>query len=302
MGVMRRLVVAVAFVLVACGIIPAHAQTLTLAFKPGDHYSYSLHFSGTFSIQAGAIAQDDVKFDAKANESVAITSVESDGTADVTITFAKLTVTTTGKSPDGSTSTTTTTETSALPPQQLKVAPDGRVLSVNGQSLSAASPFGVLVGGDLAYAVLPDSAVKPGDKWSKSYDQASADGGSTVHVTSNSTYLRDEGFKGVNAAVIETKSTAVFTMSFGSLGPPPPSPPAGSPGIPSAIGSAGMQGTVTSDTTSWVDPSAHRVLKSTMKASLKASITGIEGTETTPIAGGVTITGTESLDLEPDRS
>lgn len=301
MGFVRRLVVAVALVLVACGILPAHAQTLTLGFKQGDHYSYSLHFNGTFTVQAGAISQD-VKFDAKANETVAITSVESDGTADVTITFAKLTVTTTGKSPDGSTSTTTTTETSALPPQQLKVAPDGRVLSVNGESISATSPFGVLVGGDLAYAVLPDTAVKPGDKWSKSYDQASPGGGSTVHVTSNSTYLRDESFHGVNAAVVETKSTAVFSMSFGSIGPPAPSapsPPAGTPGIPSGVGSAGMQGTVTSDTTSWIDPSAHRVLKSTMKASLKASITGIEGTETTPIAGGVAILGSESLDLEP---
>lgn len=298
MGVMRRLVIAVAFLLVACGILPAHAQTLTLAFKQGDHYSYSLHFNGTFSLQAGAISQD-VKFDAKAGESVTVTSVESDGTADVTISFAKLTITTTGKSPDGSTTTTTTTETSAIPPQQLKVAPDGRVLSVNGESISAASPFGVLVGGDLAYAVLPDTAVKPGDTWSKSYDQAQPGGGSTVHVTSNSTYLRDESFKGVNAAVIETKSTAIFTMSFGAFGPPQGSPPAGSPGIASPAGGAAMQGTVTSDTTSWVDPSAHRVLKSTMKSSLKASITGIEGTDTTPIAGGVAITGSESLDLEP---
>ena len=298
MGVMRRLVIAVAFLLVACGILPAHAQTLTLAFKQGDHYSYSLHFSGTFSVQAGAISQD-VKFDAKAGESVAVTSVESDGTADVTISFAKLTITTTGKSPDGSTSTTTTTETSAIPPQQLKVAPDGRVLSVNGESISATSPFGVLVGGDLAYAVLPDTAVKPGYTWSKSYDQAQPGGLSTVHVTSNSTYLRDESFKGVHAAVIETKSTAIFTMSFGSLGPPQGSPPAGSPPVVSPVGGAAMQGTVTSDTISWVDPSAHRVLKSTMKASLKASITGIEGTDTTPVAGGVAITGSESLDLEP---
>ena len=300
MGGVRRLVVAVAFLLVACGILPVHAQTLALAFKQGDHYAYVLRFNGTFTLQAGAISQD-VKFDVKADESDSVTSVESDGTADITVTFSKLTVTVTGKSPDGSTSTTTSTSTNAIPPQQLKVAPDGRVLGVNGESVSEISPLGVVGGSDLAYAVLPDTAVKPGDKWSKSYDQAqpSAVGvGSTVHVTSNSTYLRDESFHGVNAAVVETRSTAVFTMSFGSTGPPPPSPPTGSPGVPSAIGAA-AQGSVTSDTTSWIDPSAHRVLKSTMKATYRASITGIEGTETTPAAGGVTIVGTQSLDLEP---
>jgi hypothetical protein len=303
MGRMRRLVV-VAVLLVACGILPAHAQTLSLAFKQGDTDKYSLQFNGTFSVNAGAIAQD-VKFDAKAKETVAITSVESDGTADVTVTLADLTITTTGKSPDGSTSTTTTTQTNAIPPQQLRVAPDGRILSINGESISSESPFGVLVGGELAYAVLPDSAVKPGDKWSKSYDQAQPGGGSSVQVTSNSTYLRDESFHGVNAAVIETKSTADFTMSFGSFGPPAGSP-AGNPGAGTAAGGAAMQGTVMSDTTSWIDPGAHRVLKSTMTANLKASITGLEGGPPTVspnpgaiIAGPITITGTQSLDLDP---
>jgi len=303
---MRRLAVVAVF-LVACGILPAHAQTIALAFKKGDTYKYGLHLTASFNIQMGTVSQD-VKIDAKAKESVAVTSVESDGTADISLTVSDMTITTTGKSPDGQTSTTTTTNSSAIPPQQIKVAPDGRILSVNGESISAQSPFGVLVGSNLAYAVLPDTAVKPGDKWAKSYDQSQPGGQSSVHVTSNSTYLRDESFHGVNAAVIETKSTATFTMSFGSLGNAPNGPPGESqPGgaqptpAPPVVGGASMQGTVTSDTISWVDPGARRVLKSTEKADLKSTISGLAtGTAAAgSFAGGVTITGNQSLDLEP---
>ena len=283
---MRRLI-AVAVLLVACGILPAHAQTISLAFKQGEQFKYTLHFSGTFSAHVGSVSQD-VKIDAKAKETVTITAVESEGTAHMTLTLSDLTITTTGKAPDGSTTTSTTSQTSAIPPQQLKVAPDGRILSINGESISSASPFGILAGSYLVYAVLPDTAVKPGDKWSKSYDQAQPGGSSSVHVTTNSTYLRDESFHGVNAAVIETKSAADFTMN---LLPPQSPPPNGTRAGPTPGGFGAMQGSVASDTTSWIDPGAHRVLKSSMKATLKATITEFENQ--------VTVTGTQSVDLEP---
>lgn len=286
---MRRLI-AVAVLLVACGILPAHAQTLSLAFKQGEQYAYTLHFTGTFAAKVGSISQD-VKIDARAKETVTIAAVESDGTADMTLTLSDLTITTTGKASDGSATTSTTTQTNAIPPQQLKVAPDGRVLSINGQTISSESPFGVLTGGYLVYAVLPDSAVKPGDKWSKSYDQAQPGGSSSVHVTSNSTYLRDESFRGVNTAVVETHSAADFTLNLFAPKSPPPNTPNGTGARPTPGGLGAIQGSVTSDTTSWIDPGAHRVLKSSMKATLKASINEFESQ--------VTVTGTQSLDLEP---
>jgi len=285
----RRLI-AVAVLLVACGILPAHAQTISLAFKQGEQFKYTLHFTGTFSAQVGNVSQD-VKIDAKARETVSITTVESDGTADMTLTLSDLTITITGKSADGSTTTSTTSQTSAIPPQQLKVAPDGRILSINGESISSASPFGVLAGSYLVYAVLPDTAVKPGDKWSKSYDQAQLGGSSSVHVMTNSTYLRDESFHGVNAAVIETRSAADFTMNLFPPQSSPPSTPNGARAGPTPGGFGAMQGSVESDTTSWLDPGARRVLKSSMKAMLKANITEFENQ--------VTVTGTQSVDLEP---
>ncbi len=286
---MRRLI-AVAVLLVACGILPAHAQTISLAFKQGDQFKYTLHFTGTFSAQVGSVSQD-VKIDAKAKETVTITAVESDGTADMTLTLSDLTIKTTGKSADGSTTTSTTTQSNAIPPQQLRVTPDGRILSINGESISSTSPFGVLAGSYLVYAVLPDTAVKPGDKWSKSYDQAQPGGSSSVHVTTNSTYLRDESFHGVNAAVIETKSSADFTMNLFPPQSPPPNTPNGTRAGPTPGGFGAMHGSVESDTTSWIDPSGRRVLKSSMKATLKSTITEFENK--------VTVTGTQSVDLEP---
>jgi hypothetical protein len=287
---MRRLI-AVAVLLSACGILPVHAQTISLAFTQGDQFKYALHFTGTFSAEIGSVSQD-VKLDAKAGETVTISAVESDGTADMTLTLSHLTITTTGKASDGSTTTSTTTQTNAIPPQQLKVAPDGRILSINGQSISSESPFGVLAGTYLVYAVLPDSAVKPGDRWSKSYDQAQPGGSSTVHVTSNSTYVRDESFHGVNAAVIETKSVSDFTMNLFAPHSPPPNTPNGARAGPTPAGGVGsMQGSVASDTTSWIDAGAHRVLKSSMKATLKATIAELENQ--------VRVTGTQSVDLEP---
>jgi len=286
---MRRLT-AVAVLLVACGILPVHAQAISLAFKQGEQFKYALHFTGTFSAHIGAVLQD-VKIDAKARETVVTTAVESDGTADMTLTLSDLTITTTGKAADGSTTTSTTTQTNAIPPQQLKVAPDGRILSINGQNISSESPFGVLTGSYLVYAVLPDSAVKAGDKWSKSYDQAQPGGSSSVHVTSNSTYLRDESFHGVNSAVIETKSAADFTMNLIPPKSPLPNTPNGTRPGPTPGGLGSVQGSETSDTTSWVDPAAHRVLKSSMKATLRATIAEFENQ--------VTVTGTQTVDLEP---
>src|SRR5258708_16619004 len=192
MGYMRPLI-AGAVLLVACGILPVHAQTISLAFKQGDQFKYPLHFTGTFSAQVGSVSQD-VKIDAKAKETVTITAVEADGTADMTLTLSDLRITTTGKSADGSTTTSTTTQTNAIPPQQLRVTPDGRILSINGQSISSASPFGGLAGSYLVYAVLPDTPAKPDDKWSQAYDQAQPGASSNAPVTTNAADPRAKTF------------------------------------------------------------------------------------------------------------
>lgn len=289
---MRRLV-AIALVAVACGAVTVHAQALTLAYTKGATYHYTLHVTSSYSVNVGALS-DPANLDMKAKEAVTVNSVDSAGVADVSVTFTDTTMT---LSMGNSKSKTTITQTQAMfPTLDVKIAADGRVLGVNGMSMSADLSFGGGMGNGIVSAVLPDNAVKPGDSWSKTYDQPGLLGGGTVHVTANSKYLRNETFHGVQAAVVETKSTLNIDVSD-KMG--------GQTG--GAASSFSLKGTATSDVTSWIDPSAHRLLKSTMKGSTEMSISmsiAPPPDSTLPnmpagLAGPMTIKGTETFDLEP---
>lgn len=191
---MRRLAL-VALVTLACGALPAHAQTLSLTYKSGDTFKYAIHSVLKETLGAGGLS---IPFgiDMSARETVKVASVDSSGTSGLTITVSNISITTTTS---GETNTTTGLPDSSI---SMKVASDGRVQSVNGSAL-AGNPFTLLsnVGGGFITAVLPDAAVKPGDTWSKSYDEAAPGGSGASHIRARSKYLRDESMSGVSAAV-----------------------------------------------------------------------------------------------------
>lgn len=113
-------------------------------------------------------------------------------------------------------STDTATDFS-VPPVEIRITSDGRVLNVkNGMRYGSGSPAGLGVGrgSGLISAVLPDRPVKPGDTWERKYDQLNPFGSGAIHITAKSTYLRDEWFAGVNAAVVETASTGARRRPF----------------------------------------------------------------------------------------
>lgn len=289
---MRRLV-PVLLVAFACGPLLAHAQTLAYTYKAGGTYKYTFHSSSTDTIDLGAMSIP-VTLDLTAQESMSVNSVASNGTADLEISLSGVTLKT---SANGVTNTTTGTPAITI---DMKVSADGRVVSVSG-SMMGGSPFAAFTGASGGYmsAVLPDIAVKPGDTWTKDYDQPSPIGSSSIHVTSKSKYLRDETFHGVNAAVVETNSTATFDLSIdmskaaSGAGSVLPSMPGG------ALSGISIKGTTTSDTTTWMDPSAHRLLKShttgkidgTMSLQLPAS------SSITGLTGPFSIKGTDTSDL-----
>jgi hypothetical protein len=285
---MRRLAL-VALVLVACGSAPGHAQTLTLAFTQGAEYHYTFHTTSDDTVDAGMMSTP-IKVDLTAKETAKVNSVDSAGVADISLTLTGVTVKTT----TAGTQTTTTT-TAPLPAVDLKIGRDGRVVSVNGKDMT---PFmlGASGGPNLISAVLPDTAVKPGDTWSKSFDQPDPFGKGTVHVTTNSNYLRDEALKGVNAAVVETTSTETFDLTMDGFPSAPTTTPGGSMGM-----STTLKGTVKSDVTTWIDPAGHRILKSLMKADVAMTMTMVGPSSSAPAAGTGTfsIKGTQTLDLEP---
>jgi hypothetical protein len=292
MGLMRRLAL-VAVLAFACGAVGAHAQTLALAYKGGDTYKYSIHSVVKQTIDTGATSIP-VNLDLTALETVTVKSVDSSGTAELSITLSNVAM----KSASGSVTNTTTG--TPMPTITMKVAADGRIVSVNGNSFGG-SPLNGTGGGAFISAVLPDHAVKPGDTWTKDFDQANPLGTGTTHVTSKSKYLRDESLKSINAAVVETTTTGTFDITI-DMSKAAAAAPSSTPTIPPGMfKSLSLKGSMTSDVTSWIDPSGHRIMKSHKTGTTNATMTfaGGSGATMPGLTGPFTVKSDETTDLSP---
>src|SRR5207247_10360392 len=105
--------------------------------------------------------------DMPGQETITDESVDSSGTAHLTISLTDLSVKTTT---NGTTNTTTTAAPISV---EMKVASDGRIVSVNGSTFTNGSLPGLSgTEGGLITAILPDKPVKPGDTRTKDYDHA----------------------------------------------------------------------------------------------------------------------------------
>lgn len=291
---MKRIALLAVLVVAACGSFGlAQPQTLSLAYKPGDTYKYKFHSTTKQTAGVGGMTIP-IEFDLTARESVTVKSVDSSGLADLTITLSDVTFKSVAA---GVTNTTTGTPVESI---EVKIHRDGSIASVEGNALPADNPLTALsgLGGNFfVAAVLPAYPVKASDTWSKSYDQTNPSGLGGVHITSKSTYLRDETFDGVNAAVVETKSTATIEAS-GTKGATPTA---------SAAADVSVSGTLTTDVTTWIDPNGHRIMQSRSTAQDEMTIVlppsfGPTGTtdKTTPLfAGPLTAKGGTTTDLTP---
>jgi hypothetical protein len=290
------LVVLVAF---ACGPLTAHAQTLSLAYHSGDTSRYRVHTIFNETLNYGTLATTfSIKFDMTAQETVTVQSVDAGGTADLLIAL-------TGVTAKGSVNGDALPMSGVgYPSIDLKVAADGRIV---GATSSGIGPLGNLsalagMGGTYISAVLPDTAVKPGDTWAKSYDQPNPIGSGVSRITTNSKYLRDETVQGINAAVVETTSKASYDITIdtsmlfaGQTG----SQSSATPGVTGL--SMTLKGVSTSDATTWVDASGHRPIKTHVTSSTDAAITmPTAGSAATPgMTGPIEMKGTSLLDLTP---
>jgi hypothetical protein len=283
---MKWLALLAVLVLAACGSIGAQAHTLSLAYKAGDTYKYKFHATSKQTAGMSGISIP-ISLDMTAAESVTVKSVDSSSVADLSISLSDFTMkTVTG----GVTNTTTGLPMSSI---EVKIRPDGTVVSVDGNAITAGNGLESLSGfggGFFVSAVLPDHAVKAGDTWSKTYDQTFPNSDAKLHVVSDSKYVRDESVNGVNAAVVETKSTGSIDMS---------GPPGATGGM---MDSFSVKGTFTTDVTTWIDPNGHRVLKSHATGHDDATInfpTASPATNSPMMQGPVTATGDSTTDLSP---
>jgi len=294
---MRRLAVFVFVVFAACGSLGVQAHTISLAYKAGDTYKYALHAVLDYTIGAAGFAIP-FKLDMSGKETITVRSVDSSGTADLTIALTDLSVKTTT---NGVTNTTTTTSPTSV---EMKIASDGRIVSVNGSTFTNGSLPGLSgTEGGLITAILPDKPVKPGDTWTKDYDQANPMGKGSIHVTTKNKYLRDEQVKNVNTSVVESNiaTTIDLTLDMSAM-----AGEAGTPLFPPSGGASGLQslsmkGTTTSDVTSWIDSSAHRVAKTHSAGKVDATMTlNMAAGATTPgLTGPITFKGTQTMDMNP---
>ena len=294
---MKRAAFVALFLVAACGNFGSQAQSISLAYKTGETFKYGFHLVMKYAITAAGMSIP-LDMDLGAKETVTVKSVDSTGTADLSVDINNVSI---KMSMNGTTNTTTTNTGGTL---EMKVAKDGRVLSVNGNAFGSSTALPGMTGtqGGVVSAILPDHPVKPGDTWPKTYDQPNPLGTSAIHTTSNNTYLRDDTVGGVKAAVIESKANTNLDMTIdlsamlGAAGTPPPT--AGAPG-PESLS---MKGTSTSVTTTWIDTSARRLVKTHSTGSVNATLTvNIPAASATApgLSGPITFKGTQTLDLTP---
>jgi hypothetical protein len=288
---MKRMAV-VALFAISCGATQAQAQTLSLAYTKGATYTYKAHMTLDETVDLGAV-KEPIALDMTATETETVQSLDSSGIADISIQLTNVALKTTVAGQ-------TTSSTTAVPAEDIKVGSDGRVLSVNGLAFSGGSPFGAVGGSGTGSAIFPDGSVKPGDTWTKSYDQTNPLGTGTIHVTTTSKYLRNETINGTQTAVVETTINTPMDMTidlskFGQM--------TGSTTTLPITGLQGMaiKGTQVADATTWLDAKGHRLVKSTMSSKIDATFSFVmaPGSSIPGLSGPFAIKGTQTMDLTP---
>lgn len=286
----------VAFLSVACGSVSTNQeQTLSLAFHQGDTHKYSFHMTANEKLGFGGITFP-IDVDMSADETFKVQSVDASGTADVKVDLTNISIKTTS---NGVTNTTTGTPTPTI---ELKIAKDGRIVSMNGQAATGSFPTFSGEGSGFMTAVLPDKAVKPGDTWTKDYDQENPTGAGNVHVTTSSKYVRDETVNNIKAAVVDTTSNTDINITL-DLSKLAGGSSSAIPVIPGATGlqSLTIKGTSKTVVTTWFDAAGHSIVKTHSTGNIDANITMqmTAGSTEPGMNGPITLTGMQTLDLKP---
>lgn len=250
----------IAFNLPAGDTGSASAQPLALAFTPGETETFTIHMTMDGQMEAGELlGSQPIVMDVTQTVTWEVVSVDDDGIATVNVTVDEMTGTMNGvEIPDAS----------AGPPTQMRIAPDGRILSAGGMSFAGAGQTGgaSFPGMGQMTPLLPDEPVEPGNSWTKDFSQEVPFGEGTIEFTATSTLERYEDVDGVNAAVITTEFTVPmdFTIDFGELlgaMAGAEGVPAGATGFEDATITYGGEGRIRQ--TAWVDPEAKQMLEMT---------------------------------------
>jgi len=276
----------------------AEAQPLALSFTQGQEKTYVLHQTMDAQMSSDVFGSQPLKMDLRETVTWSVTSVDQDGTATIEVTVTDLSGSLNGEP----------VPSSDIPPLEMKIASDGRVLSAGGIAFGGSSDtqgFG-FPGMEQLTPILPDSGdkVAVGDTWEKSFSQDFPYGDGTVEFTATSTYARDETVDGRQAAVIQTHMTVPLDLTIDlsellkALGPEL----SGATGADlGGLGGASIayDGRGELSQTSFVDLQAKELLKTRSRGTFDISLgfQGIPGVGDTPVDIAFTGTFTQSLDV-----
>jgi hypothetical protein len=142
-----------------------------------------------------------------------VLSVNEDGVATISVTTSDATASFNGIEAPSS--------ELAGPPVEMRVAPDGRILSIDDVSFAGVEGGGLpgqgsLPGMSQVTPLLPEdgSPVAPGDTWDASYSQDFPLAEGSIDYDVHSTYLRNEEIDGIDAAVIRSMMTVPLDLTF----------------------------------------------------------------------------------------
>lgn len=246
----------------------AEARTLSLSFTAGDSRTYALHQTMDGEVSSDLLGEQAITMEMTQVSTWNVVSVDADGVATIELTVSEFSGSMNGIELPG--------DVSEIPPIEIRVAPDGRILSAGGLALGGwgqaagagqTEGFGFPGMGQLT-PILPDDgeAVAPGDTWDKEYSQAFPFGEGSIEFTSTNTYQRNEDVNGREAAVIVSDLSVPldFTIELDrmleSLGG---EMPAGATGLDAIAGaSIAYEGGGEFSMSSWVDLAAEELLRS----------------------------------------
>lgn len=291
------LVAGVGWVVVSGGDT-AQAQPLALSFTQGQEKTYVLHQTMDAQMSSDVFGTQPLKMDLRETVTWRVTSVDQDGTATIEVTVTDLSGSLNGEP----------VPSSDIPPLEMKIASDGRVLSAGGIALGGSPDtqgFG-FPGMEQLTPILPDpgDTVSVGDTWEKTFSQDFPYGDGTVEFTATSSYARNETVDGRQAAVIQTHLTVPLDLTIDlsellkALGPEL----TGSTGADLGAlegASIAYDGRGELSQTSFVDLQAKELLKTRSNGTFDVSLgfQGIPGGESSPVAISFTGTFTQSLDV-----
>jgi hypothetical protein len=273
----------------------ANAQPLALSFTEGQTETYAIHMTMDGQMSSDLFAEQPLLMDMSQVQTWTVRSIDRDGVATIEVTTSELSGFVNGVA----------LPATAVPPIEIEVAPDGRVISAGGLALGGAGQtqgFG-FPGSSQLTPILPDAGdrVAPGDSWEKDFSQEFPFGEGTIEYTASSTYQRNENVNGRQAAVIVTDMIVPmdFTLRFdeliSALGEDAlaGAGPAEIGALGDATISYGGQGEFTQ--TSFVDLDAKELLKTDGAGDFEISMAfdGIPG-----FSGGIDFSGSFTQSLE----